>query len=106
MADVTAEIAGNEPNQTAELDALVIGAGFAGLYQLLRLRDRLGLSVKALEAGGGVGGSGDCAAILTSVCVGEGDGGNCSATATGWAAGVGSSRSLSACAACVCGPSG
>ena len=40
-----------------ELDALVIGAGFAGLYQLLCLRDRLGLKVKALEAGGGVGGT-------------------------------------------------
>ena len=40
-----------------ELDALVIGAGFAGLYQLMCLRDRLGLSVKALEAGGGVGGT-------------------------------------------------
>src|SRR5215467_1818404 len=43
--------------RTTELDALVIGAGFAGLYQLLCLRDRLGLSVKALEAGDGVGGT-------------------------------------------------
>jgi cation diffusion facilitator CzcD-associated flavoprotein CzcO len=57
MADVTAKSAGNNVNQATELDALVIGAGFAGLYQLLRLRDRLGLSVKALEAGGGVGGT-------------------------------------------------
>lgn len=40
-----------------ELDALVIGAGFAGLYQLLCLRDRLGLNVTAVEAGGGVGGT-------------------------------------------------
>ncbi|HEY1796076.1 MAG TPA: NAD(P)/FAD-dependent oxidoreductase [Stellaceae bacterium] len=40
-----------------ELDALVVGAGFAGLYQLLCLRDRLGLKVEALEAGGGVGGT-------------------------------------------------
>jgi cation diffusion facilitator CzcD-associated flavoprotein CzcO len=39
------------------VDALVVGAGFAGLYQLLCLRDRLGLSVKALEAGSGVGGT-------------------------------------------------
>lgn len=38
-------------------DALVIGAGFSGLYQLLCLRDRLGLSVKVLEAGDGVGGT-------------------------------------------------
>ena len=44
-------------DRTTELDALVIGAGFAGLYQLLCLRDRLGLSVGALEAGGGVGGT-------------------------------------------------
>jgi cation diffusion facilitator CzcD-associated flavoprotein CzcO len=57
MADVAREIAGNNPNQATELDALVIGAGFAGLYQLLSLRERLGLSVKALEAGGGVGGT-------------------------------------------------
>ena len=39
------------------LDALVIGAGFAGLYQLLCLRDRLGLSVQVLEAAAGVGGT-------------------------------------------------
>jgi cation diffusion facilitator CzcD-associated flavoprotein CzcO len=57
MADVATEIAGNNPNQATELDALVIGAGFAGLYQLLSLRERLGLSVKALEAGDGVGGT-------------------------------------------------
>jgi cation diffusion facilitator CzcD-associated flavoprotein CzcO len=44
-------------SEATELDALVIGAGFAGLYQLLCLRDRLGLSVKALEAGSGVGGT-------------------------------------------------
>ena len=44
-------------NRTTELDALVIGAGFAGLYQLYCLRDRLGLSVQALEAGAGVGGT-------------------------------------------------
>jgi cation diffusion facilitator CzcD-associated flavoprotein CzcO len=57
MAAVTMDIAKNEALQRTELDALVIGAGFAGLYQLLCLRDRLGLSVKALEAGGGVGGT-------------------------------------------------
>ncbi|HEY1931054.1 MAG TPA: NAD(P)/FAD-dependent oxidoreductase [Acetobacteraceae bacterium] len=46
-----------ETGRTTELDALVIGAGFGGLYQLFCLRDRLGLSVMALEAGGGVGGT-------------------------------------------------
>ncbi|WP_236037940.1 flavin-containing monooxygenase [Belnapia arida] len=38
-------------------DALIIGAGFSGLYQLLCLRDRLGLNVQVLEAGDGVGGT-------------------------------------------------
>ena len=41
----------------AVLDAVIIGAGFSGLYQLHCLRDRLGLSVKVLEAGDGVGGT-------------------------------------------------
>jgi cation diffusion facilitator CzcD-associated flavoprotein CzcO len=40
-----------------EVDALVIGAGFSGLYQLLCLRDKLGLSVALLEKGDGVGGT-------------------------------------------------
>jgi cation diffusion facilitator CzcD-associated flavoprotein CzcO len=40
-----------------EFDALIIGAGFSGLYQLYSLRDRLGLSVQVLEAGEGVGGT-------------------------------------------------
>ena len=39
------------------LDALIIGAGFSGLYQLISLRDRLGLSTRILEAGAGVGGT-------------------------------------------------
>ena len=37
-------------------DAIVIGAGVSGLYQLYRLRE-LGLSVRCLEDGGGVGGT-------------------------------------------------
>ncbi len=41
----------------SHFDALVIGAGFSGLYQLLCLRDRLGLSVQVLEAADGVGGT-------------------------------------------------
>ncbi|MBN9564149.1 MAG: NAD(P)/FAD-dependent oxidoreductase, partial [Alphaproteobacteria bacterium] len=56
MSDV-AERRTGRVDGAIELDALVIGAGFAGLYQLLSLRDRLGLSVKALEAGSGVGGT-------------------------------------------------
>ena len=38
-------------------DAIVIGAGFSGLYQLHRLRDELGLKVLAFEKGSGVGGT-------------------------------------------------
>jgi cation diffusion facilitator CzcD-associated flavoprotein CzcO len=44
-------------SQTVPLDALIVGAGFAGLYQLHLLRDRLGLSVRAVEAAEGVGGT-------------------------------------------------
>src|SRR5437762_12019328 len=43
--------------RTSHLDALVIGAGFSGLYQLLCLRDRLGLAVKVLEAAPDLGGT-------------------------------------------------
>ncbi|MEV7097684.1 NAD(P)/FAD-dependent oxidoreductase [Amycolatopsis sp. NPDC051045] len=39
-----------------ELDAVVVGAGFAGLYMLHRLRGQ-GLSVKVFEAGADVGGT-------------------------------------------------
>ena len=51
-----------EPQQMAtsaepqDYDALVIGAGISGLYQLYRLR-QLGLRVLVLEAGSGVGGT-------------------------------------------------
>ena len=38
-----------------ELDVLVVGAGFAGLYQLDHLR-RLGYNVKVFEAGSDIGG--------------------------------------------------
>ncbi len=39
-----------------ELDAVVVGAGFAGLYSLYRLREK-GLSVKVFEAGDDIGGT-------------------------------------------------
>src|SRR5213593_4203784 len=39
-----------------QFDAIVIGAGVAGLYQLYRLR-QLGLSVRCYEDGSGVGGT-------------------------------------------------
>ncbi|MFD6061382.1 cyclohexanone monooxygenase [Rhodococcus wratislaviensis] len=43
------------PAVTEVLDVLVVGAGFAGLYQLENLRSR-GYSVKVVEAGEGLGG--------------------------------------------------
>ena len=38
-----------------ELDVIIVGAGFAGLYLLDRLR-RLGMTVQVFEAGGALGG--------------------------------------------------
>ena len=40
-----------------EYDAVVVGAGFSGLYQLHRLRDEFGLSVKVIEKADDVGGT-------------------------------------------------
>src|SRR5579864_7561537 len=48
---------GGDTAATGAFDALIIGAGFSGLYQLYCLRDRLGLSVRVLEAADGVGGT-------------------------------------------------
>lgn len=39
------------------LDAVVVGAGFAGIYMLHQFRDRLGLNARLFEAGDGVGGA-------------------------------------------------
>src|SRR5882672_1311733 len=41
---------------TGAFDAIIVGAGFAGLYMLHRLRG-LGLSARVYEAGRGVGGT-------------------------------------------------
>jgi cation diffusion facilitator CzcD-associated flavoprotein CzcO len=43
-------------HETPEYDAIIIGAGISGLYQLYRLRD-LGMRVRVFEAGTGVGGT-------------------------------------------------
>ena len=45
------------PKNDGSFDAVVVGAGFSGLYALLRLRENLGLKVRGYEAGGGVGGT-------------------------------------------------
>lgn len=46
----------DEPDRAARLDALVIGAGFSGLYMLHRLR-RLGVRTRVLEMAENVGGT-------------------------------------------------
>jgi cation diffusion facilitator CzcD-associated flavoprotein CzcO len=43
-------------NSPADFDAVIVGAGFAGLYMLHRLRG-LGLRARVFEAGSGVGGT-------------------------------------------------
>lgn len=50
---------GNRPisgGATASFDAIVVGAGFAGLYALYRLR-KAGMTARVVEAGDGVGGT-------------------------------------------------
>jgi cation diffusion facilitator CzcD-associated flavoprotein CzcO len=47
---------GARPSATADVDVAVVGAGFAGLYMLHRLRG-LGLSVRVFERGTDVGGT-------------------------------------------------
>jgi cyclohexanone monooxygenase len=42
--------------QTGAFDAVIVGAGFAGMYMLHRLRG-MGFSVRVFEAGSGVGGT-------------------------------------------------
>ena len=50
----TTQATGTQPGE--QFDAIIIGAGIAGLYQLYRLRE-LGLSVRVYESGTGVGGT-------------------------------------------------
>ncbi len=48
-------VASTVPRPT-EIDAVIVGAGFAGIYMLYRMR-RMGLSARVFEAGTGVGGT-------------------------------------------------
>jgi len=58
MGSITLEKArpGQTPSTPQTFDAVVIGAGVAGLYQLHRLRE-LGMTVRAYETASGVGGT-------------------------------------------------
>ena len=55
MDMVSSEAAGSA--RTGEFDVVVIGAGFAGLAALHRLRERMGYSVRVIEAGTQAGGT-------------------------------------------------
>jgi flavin-dependent dehydrogenase len=44
-----------QASQSTDFDAVVVGAGFSGLYMLHRLREA-GLSVRVYEAGDDIGG--------------------------------------------------
>src|ERR1700744_4124207 len=56
MADTQAASADLGAIANRKYDAIIIGAGIAGMYQLYRLRE-LGLSVRVFETGSGVGGT-------------------------------------------------
>ncbi len=56
MAEVQERAHSGAQQAVEELDALIIGAGVSGLYQLYCLR-KLGMNVRTYEAGGGVGGT-------------------------------------------------
>ncbi len=47
----------SKSNDVEKLDAVIVGAGFSGLYQLHLLREKLGKKVKGLEAASEVGGT-------------------------------------------------
>src|SRR5579872_4399946 len=56
MADSPKQASATQAESVEAYDAIVIGAGVTGLYQLYRLR-QLGLKVRCLEDGGGIGGT-------------------------------------------------
>jgi cyclohexanone monooxygenase len=47
----------NADGHVVEVDAVVIGSGFAGLYSVHKLRNELGLTVQGIDNAGGVGGT-------------------------------------------------
>ena len=44
-------------NVKPDFDAVIIGAGFSGMYMLHSLRDKLDMKVAVFEAGDGIGGT-------------------------------------------------
>src|SRR5687768_3202677 len=56
MPPATQEQPQRAPEVGTAFDAVIVGAGFAGMYMLHRLRE-LGFTARIYEAGGGVGGT-------------------------------------------------
>src|SRR6188768_3513708 len=56
MADVKLHPMETNQEPSGDFDAAIVGAGFAGLYMLHRMRG-LGLTARVFEAGSGVGGT-------------------------------------------------
>jgi cyclohexanone monooxygenase len=50
------QMSGSQQSPSPQIDAVVVGAGFAGLYQLYRLRE-LGLNTRVFDSAGDVGGT-------------------------------------------------
>ena len=47
----------NQKEYGPDVDVLVVGAGFAGIYAIHKFRDQLGLSVQGYDAAADVGGT-------------------------------------------------
>ena len=48
--------ASSTSENSLDVDAIIVGAGFGGCYMLHKLRDELGMTAKVFEAGKDVGG--------------------------------------------------
>ena len=57
MRDPIEQTSADTVEEVEQFDAIIIGAGLTGLYQLYRLR-QLGLTVRVFDDGAGVGGTG------------------------------------------------
>ncbi|MDM0115191.1 NAD(P)/FAD-dependent oxidoreductase [Variovorax sp. J22R133] len=57
MTTSTRDAPASSASVDLDLDAVIIGAGFSGMYMLRQLRDKLAMKVKVIEAGNGVGGT-------------------------------------------------
>jgi cyclohexanone monooxygenase len=57
MTTMDHSVRGATGEKKTDFDAIVVGAGFAGLYMLHKLRNDLGLHVRAIEAGSDLGGA-------------------------------------------------